>query len=508
MNDWNAGYVTEIEYTYGYYPDLNPARARLALLDAGYAAPETLAACELGYGQGLSVNFHAAGSDVEWHGTDFNPAQASFARELAAASGSSAELYDDAFEEYANRTGLPDFDFIGLHGIWTWVSEDNRNVIANFIRKKLRPGGVLYVSYNTLPGWAAYSPMRHLMKEHAKVMGAGGRGIADLGLEAIDFAEKLLATNPLYSAANPQVRERVEALRGQNRHYLAHEFFNSEWRPVQFFEIAKKLQGAKMNFACPANLLDHVDAINLTQQQRSFMNEIPDPVFRESVRDFMVNQNFRKDYWVKGARKLSRHDQIEALKNLRFVLVKNREDVSLRVSGVLGEATMNESVYNPLLDLLADHKPKSICDIEDALKIPFQQIQQAAVVLVGAGHLQPAQSEEDIDKAGKKTERLNAHLCARSKGSGDIGCLVSPVTGEAYKVGRIQQLFLLAISEGKKKPEEWTRHAWEVLDSQGDRILMDGRAIESPEDNLKELNLQARIFAEKLLPILKALRIA
>jgi hypothetical protein len=35
------------------------------------------------------------------------------------------------------------------------------------------------------------------------------------------------------------------------------------------------------------------------------MAEIPDTMFRQTVRDFMVNQQFRKDYWVKGARHLS-----------------------------------------------------------------------------------------------------------------------------------------------------------------------------------------------------------
>jgi hypothetical protein len=30
------------------------------------------------------------------------------------------------------------------------------------------------------------------------------------------------------------------------------------------------------------------------------LNELPDPTFRQSVRDFMVNQQFRRDYWIKG----------------------------------------------------------------------------------------------------------------------------------------------------------------------------------------------------------------
>jgi malate synthase len=40
-------------------------------------------------------------------------------------------------------------------------------------------------------------------------------------------------------------------------------------------------------------------------EQQAFLKEIPDAHFRESARDFMVNQQFRRDYWVKGARKLA-----------------------------------------------------------------------------------------------------------------------------------------------------------------------------------------------------------
>jgi hypothetical protein len=56
MTDWTAGYIADIGYTFGYYPELDPLRARLALLDAGLVAPTFRTACELGFGQGLSAN--------------------------------------------------------------------------------------------------------------------------------------------------------------------------------------------------------------------------------------------------------------------------------------------------------------------------------------------------------------------------------------------------------------------------------------------------------------------
>lgn len=174
MSEWSAGYMADIDYTYGYYTELNPLRARLALLQAGLHAPAMAQACELGFGQGVTVNLHAAASGVQWTGTDFNPAHASFAQDLAGVVGRGTPLQEQAFEAFCQRSDLPDFDFIGMHGIWSWVSDANRAILVDFLERKLRPGGVLYVSYNTQPGWAAMAPMRDLLAEHAQTMSAPG----------------------------------------------------------------------------------------------------------------------------------------------------------------------------------------------------------------------------------------------------------------------------------------------------------------------------------------------
>ena len=113
MVDWTSGYISDIDYTYGYYPELNPLHTKLAFLNAGILTPSNnLHACELGYGQGLSVNIHAAASSALWTGTDFNPSQAGYAQELASASQSNAQLYDEAFADFTQRNELPDFDYI------------------------------------------------------------------------------------------------------------------------------------------------------------------------------------------------------------------------------------------------------------------------------------------------------------------------------------------------------------------------------------------------------------
>jgi SAM-dependent methyltransferase len=279
MNDWTSGYVADIGYTYGYYPELNPQRVKLAFLNAGLVAPEFGTACELGFGQGLSANMHAAASVCSWHGTDFNPAQAGFAQELASVSGSNAHLYDEAFADFCTRTDLPEFDTIGLHGIWSWINDENRSVIVDFIRRKLKVGGVLYISYNTQPGWAAMVPMRDLLTEHSEVMGVAGQGITKRIDGALEFADKLLATNPNYLKANPVVTERIKGMKAHNRNYLAHEYFNRDWLPMPFSKVAQWLAPAKVGFACSAEYLAHIDAVNFTVDQQASLKKFQMPCF-------------------------------------------------------------------------------------------------------------------------------------------------------------------------------------------------------------------------------------
>jgi hypothetical protein len=229
------------------------------------------------------------------------------------------------------------------------------------------------------------------------------------------------------------------------------------------------------------------------------------------VRDFVVNQQFRKDYWVKGARTLTLLEQAEQLRAQKVMLTCNRFDVSLKIKGALGDADLSVDIYNPILDLMADYKSRTIAQIEHSLKekgVNFAQLLQAVLLLCGNGTLSLVQDEAIIAKAKKHTDKLNSHLLHKARSSHDISYLSSPVTGGGVFVGRFQQLFVLAIQQGKKKPEEWAAFVSQLLIAQGQKIVKEGVALQTPEEHMKELTAQAQEFAAKLLPLLKALHIA
>ncbi len=508
---WGEGYTTTLDYVFGYNRELNPVCLPLAFLEAGLVPPDVRSACELGFGQGFSVNIHAAGSNCAWYGTDFNPAHAAVARSLASASGASAQLFDQSFDEFCRRGDLPDFDFICLHGIWSWISHENRQVIVDFVRRKLRVGGVLLISYNTQPGWAAVLPIRDLLTRHIEVMTGTGHAIDPGIADAFAFVEKLLVLAPKFVRAHPVVAEWIEQTRKRDSRYLAHEYFNRHWHPTPFAELAESLTGAKLTFVASADPLERVTALHLTSAQQAALTEIPDAVFREAVRDFMVNRLFRRDYWIKGPRRLSAAERLEAIRQQRIMLTTHRPDVGRTVSGGLGGGDMAANIFEPLLDALADHAPRTVGQIADAMEprgLRFGQVYEALTVLEGKRDVFPVQDDAAQTVAEPRTEKLNRYIIDKSRSNPEWLVLASPVTGGGVPVPRAQQLFLLALANGRKTPDEWAQTAWQVYSTQKEGVVKDGKPLKTAEENVAELTARAHEFAAERLPILRALQIA
>ena len=152
-----------------------------------------------------------------------------------------------------------------------------------------------------------------------------------------------------------------------------------------------------------------------------------------------------------------------------------------------------------------------MAQIEQALQdagITFAQLIQVMLVLCGNGTLTAVQDDTAITKAKKHTDKLNTHLMMKARSSNDITFLASPVTGGGIGVGRFHQLFVLAMQQGKKKPEEWAAFVSQILTVQGQKIVKEGKPLEDPEEQLAELNIQAHEFSVKQLSILKSLQIA
>lgn len=508
MANWTAGYAADVDYTFGYFKELNPLTLKLALIDAGITPPQTGTACELGFGQGMSINIHAAGSSTKWYGTDFSPTQAGFAQQMAQVSENQAHLFDQAFADFAQRDDLPDFDYIGLHGTWTWVSDENRHILVDFITRKLKVGGALYISYNTQAGWANMMPIRHLLNQHANLMSHAGSKPDEKINAAFEFTEKLLATNPAYLQANPQIRKSFDTVKTQDTNYLAHEYFSADWKPMAFSDMANWLAPTKCDYVCSAYTLDQVNAINLTEAEEILIGQQTNPIFRETVRDLCMNQQFRRDIWVKGPRPLDQFEQMEQLMEIKLVLIQVRSEVELSVNGMLGPLKLKAETYNPILDFFADYQVKSFRELLSAMQplgIPFEKLMQAVMILTGKSTLALAQDPVQIEQARHKTAKLNQFILKKARGTDGLMTLASPVTGGGIEPQGYEMLFMLAMQYGHKTPDTMAPFVWGLLKQRGIALHRQGEWLQTDADNIEELANQIAYFLTEPAKLYRAL---
>ncbi len=216
MANWTEGYVSDVEYTEGFYREMAPSHLAFVALVMGYAPgavgrPDHY--LELASGQGFGTALLAAANPgTEFVGIDFNPAQTANARKLAEfADLTNIRFLDWSFQETATRREElpPEFDVIALHGIYSWVSEQNRKALVAILAQRLKPGGFAYVSYNCMPGWAAMAPAQWLIREFAhRHHGRSDQQIA----QALEFLNTLRDSKACYFGLNPIVKKRLEVI--------------------------------------------------------------------------------------------------------------------------------------------------------------------------------------------------------------------------------------------------------------------------------------------------------
>lgn len=509
---WSNGYFTDLSYTHGYYSEMNPAMLRLACLCNGVEAqlPENPSYLELGFGQGVSINFHAAASSGSYWGTDFNPAQTVEARKLAEASGADIRLFDDSFEELVDRADLPDFDVIALHGIWSWISEKNRAVITGIIRRKLRPGGIAYISYNCLPGWAPVIPIRQLMSLYQTNGGGKMSKPMDMIEGAFSVVEEIANAGSLYFRENPFARQHLKDMARQGRNYVAHEYLNADWHLEHFSDMVRSLDDAKLTYVGSARLLDGIDAFQLSDDGVKLVSQIGHPIMRETVRDYMINRRFRTDVFIKGARPFSGPEHRDAWHAQAFVLSVPLIDIPKKIPCGRGEVELPAGTYDLIIEAMSDenYRPKTVRELHHHPRLQAlkpQDVVDLLTVLTGAGFVAPAQIPSETVKA--QCRALNGQILQRARVSSDLRHMVSPITGGGIAISQMSQHFVLALMQGRTTADALAEQVWDFLEGLGEHLARDGKRLETKEDNMKVIRASATKFLAYDKPLLEALQI-
>ena len=239
----------------------------------------------------------------------------------------------------------------------------------------------------------------------------------------------------------------------------------------------------------------------------AFLSNIKHPLVREEIRDYYINRQFRKDLYIKGARKLNPREQVRRILGTKYVLLKTGPD-TLKCSGYYKSLALKEEWTKQIVDYLAtdNRKPKDFTEfLEKHPEISEGVLLVFIKAMVGSETFAPCQPDETVAKAKPYCDKLNHFICETSLLEEKIHFLASPLTGCGVGVNRIHQMFLHLLRKGfdkKKIPGEVQR----ILSSLGQSLLKDGKLL-NEADGVKHLQKQFKQFESEVVPLLKVLGI-
>jgi SAM-dependent methyltransferase len=511
MVRWDDGYVTDVVYTANFYREITPAWLAMSSLLLGHRPPDLtkpFSYADLGCGNGFTALVVAATcphADV-W-GFDFNPAHVEFARDVAARAGlTNAHFTETSFADLTNAapSGFPDFDMMVSHGVLSWISPDNRRHLISTIGRKLKPGGLIYLSYNVTTGWAAMVPVRALMR----MLTVASPERTDLAVPSVlDFVDRLKQAGATFFHAHTTLESRLQDIRKQDARYIAHEYLNRDWHPLMFADIAAELAEAKCRYIGSATLAENIDNISVPANVVPLLAEMRDPMLRETLRDIGCAQTFRRDLFRRGVAPMPAAQQQSLIEGMTLIgLGRQPPESGITFATPIGNVTGLPAIYDPLLSLL-DAAPLSIGQARQAASLgerSLLELMQAFTLLVAGGYAHPALPDGGTAAGRDAARRLNAVIAAVNRNAGELTQLAAPVLGSALASEPLETLVVGELIGGEQPDvQPLVTKVLDVLSRSGRSVQRDGQPVKDPVEANLVMTDAIRGVLERRLPVMR-----
>jgi SAM-dependent methyltransferase len=498
-------YVTDVPYVRAFEHDLSPIRLRLAAVLNGLTPPPEgdFDYCELGSAHGdTTATLAAAYPQARFVGVDINPEHIASANALAAAGDLGNVRFLERDFDGLEHEDLPAFDFITAHGVLSWVGPLKRQALLRFAAAKLKPGGVLHVSYNALPGWAPLEPLRQLIVSRANL--ASGDS-SERARQGVDFARRLNDLGAEYFESNPAARAMMTKLETLGMAYVAHEYLHAHWVPMYFAELAAEMAARDLFFVGQLPLYLNYRDLAIPQRLAPVFNDVGDRVSFESLKDFALNEYFRRDVFTKG-----RPARVDA--SLRAYLDETPFGSPLHGGGVPREAKLPHHTLHysgPIFDVLLPFLEQGARTVRELASMPalatfgIERIRDSMLRLVLAEAVVPQRARSESTPAPEDAlyrlpSAYNRGMLGKALSTESPITFASTVAGTGVEVSTVEAIAVYLLTE--VRPAE--RHAW-LEDRCGRatfRLKVRGRVIATHAEQVQVLLDELSSFSKQHLP--------
>jgi methyltransferase-like protein/2-polyprenyl-3-methyl-5-hydroxy-6-metoxy-1,4-benzoquinol methylase len=223
-------------------------------------------------------------------GLDLSPVQIEMARRDAEGAGvRNVEFIARSILDVNAELGK--FDYIIVHGVYSWVPAPVRAKILEICSTNLAPNGVAQVSYNTYPGWHMREIVRDAMRYHASRFATPETQVQQ-ARAILDFLAETVGGDS--SAYGKLLNHEVQVLRRSQDYYLLHEHLEEVNHPIYFHQFAAQAAEHGLQYVGDADFQTMLTS-NLPAGAAAVLCKVaPDLVAIEQYMDFVRNRTFRR----------------------------------------------------------------------------------------------------------------------------------------------------------------------------------------------------------------------
>lgn len=234
----------DLMYESGAFPQtaINNLEARARLMGLQPAPAANAKVLELGCSMGGNIITQALYyPDAEFVGIDLSGRQVAQGNAIIEKMG----LKNVRLEEKDILTideSFGKFDYIIVHGIWSWVPDAVKDKIFSICRNNLTEHGIAYISYNVYPGWKRQEQLREIMYFAGRdVLEEPLEARTRKGLDALKALAEILENDKGLGGGGKLPA--IQKILNHNTYYVAHEYmeiFNDPIYVNGFIEWANR----------------------------------------------------------------------------------------------------------------------------------------------------------------------------------------------------------------------------------------------------------------------------
>ncbi len=227
------------------------------------------------------------------------------------------------------------FDYIICHGVMSWVPKFVRDKIFEVSNRNLSENGVVYISYNTLPGWNMVRTIRDMMLYHSNTFNNIKDKISQSRL-LLEFVNDSL--EPFNSPYAQVLKSEASLIAKQNDHYLRHDHLEEQNIQYYFHEFMNEAKKNNLQYLSDCSIATMYLG-NMPAKVVEKLQVINDIVKTEQYMDFITNRRFRSTLLCHNSVKLNRSINNEDIIkfNMTFNIVPEKPLVNTDLNSLATE---------------------------------------------------------------------------------------------------------------------------------------------------------------------------